>query len=137
MTAPTPVILFPDVAQLCIDAIRAGFATQGNKATIGNKVPTTAPPYVTVRRHGGPRLNLITDQAQIGIESTAESADMAHDNCQLARAYVIAMRGTTRNGAAIYRVGEFAGPQDLPDPISTKPRYVCTLLVAARGTELH
>lgn len=137
MTDPTPLVVFPDVVALCVDAIRAGFKTQGNTTAIANVLPDPAAPCVTVRRHGGPRRDLVTDQAQIGLESYARTAVEAHDNCQLARALVFAMRGTAHDGVAIYRIGELAGPQDLPDPISTLPRYVCTLVVAARGRALQ
>jgi hypothetical protein len=136
---PVPPVVFPDVVELVVDALRAGFTAHGNAAGAGNELPKTRPAagFVLVRRIGGPRRDLVTDSAQLRLEASAPTKPAASDLAQLARALVHAMEGRAVDGVAVYRIGEFAGPQDLPDPVSPQiPRYVFTVLVDARGTAL-
>lgn len=138
MNEGQPAVLFADTISLVIGAIREGLA-------ITDIVVDTAVPndpgrpdmFITVRRHGGPRRDIVTDQAQISLESYAQTDFDARANLQQARAWVNAMRGTVRDGVSIYRIDEFSGPGDLPDPVSELPRSTMTFLVATRGTSLH
>lgn len=134
-----PAIVFPDVVALVVTTVQAGYKAQAVSAHVGNKVPTTKPrptTYVVVRRHGGPRRDFLTDQAQISIECSAPTVAEAQDLAQLARALVHAMAGTVVNGSKVGRIDEFAGPAELPDPIAQLPRVVFTELIAVRGVEL-
>jgi len=129
-------IVFADTTWLVVDAIRDGFTIQGLAVIVDNEVPDDATRYVVVRRQGGPRLDQFRDAAQIRVESIAPTKTEAHDNAQVARAYIQAMRGSVRHGTAIYRIDELAGPAELPDPISQLPRYVFTEVVHTRGRAL-
>lgn len=133
---PVAPVLFGDTVQLVIEAIRDGFALQSVDAVVDNEVPDEAVRYVVVRRQGGPRVDLVRDSAQIRIECLAPTKAEAHDLAQMARAYVFAMRGTVRHGITVGRIEEFAGPAELPDPISQLPRYLFTELVHTRGRAL-
>lgn len=130
----TPVVVFPDAELVCVSYLRAQLAARGDTTAVGTVIPDPRPDsLVMARRLGGPRQTLVSDNAQIGIESWAPTAEAAHDRAQLCRALLLAMRGTTQQGAAVYRVGEIAGPGELPDPLSNQPRYVFSVEVALRG----
>lgn len=132
-----PVVLFPDATALAISAIVAGFITQSESVVVDNQVPVPRPvELVTVRRVGGPIRDLVTDDARLSIETWAATVARAMDLAQLARAFVHAMRGSTVDGYAVYRVTELLGPTELPDPNSTSPRVAQTVQVAVRGAAL-
>jgi hypothetical protein len=95
------------------------------------RVPNPRPSiFLVVRRVGGPRRNLVTDEPMVAVEAWADSDENAHDLIQQARAVLHAAIGT----AGIYRVTEISGPGNLPDPVSDQPRYTQTFQVALRGT---
>lgn len=126
----TDLFVFPDAAAVVCVALVEELDVQA-----GTKVPNPRPTeFVLARRTGGPRLNLVADDAQISIECWAATDEAAHDLAQRARSVVHAMRGTVVDGVTVYRVAEFTGPQDLPDPISHQPRYVFTVSIAMRGS---
>lgn len=133
-----PAILFPDTATLVIDGILAGFEAELITIPVVSKVPTKRPDeFLTVRRLGGPRRDLVTDTAQLAVEAYALTETAAHDYLQIARALIAAMAGTVVNGYQIYKVTEIAGPHEFPDPISESPRYAYSPLVATRGVALN
>ena len=124
-----PVVVFPDAAA----AVTSRLGDELDIET-DHKVPNPRPDeFIVVRRVGGPRRDLVTDEATLTIEAWAQTEEAAHDLAQLARAHVHAMAGTTEGDARVYRVGEFAGPASLPDPESDQPRYTLTVTVAVRG----
>ena len=97
-------------------------------------VPNPRPAmFVRLFRTGGPRLNMVADDAQITVESWANEDTDAHDLAQAVRGLIYATRGTSTGGLSIYRVQEFAGPGWLPDSFSDQPRFTQTFSVAARG----
>lgn len=127
----TPFVLFPDATRIVADRLRALL----EPTPVVTRVPKPRPDrFVLVRRLGGARANLVVDDAQLGIECWDDTDAEAHDLAQLARAHVNAMAGTVAGGVRVYAVREFAGPADLPDPLSNQPRYVFTSQVAVRGT---
>lgn len=129
------VVVFPDAAAVVVGHLRAALAARNDPAKVGTRVPNPRPGrFVRIRRIGGPRLNLVADNPQLSVESWAPTAEQAADLAQLCRGLILAMRGTTVAGVAIYRVNEFAGPAELPDPTSDQPRYVQTFEIAMRGT---
>lgn len=129
------VVVFPDAAAVVVGHLRAELAARDDSAKVGTRVPNPRPArFVRIRRIGGPRLNLVADRPQLSIESWAATEEQAADLAQLCRGLIHAMRGTTVAGVAIYRVTEFAGPAELPDPTSDQPRYVQTFEIAMRGT---
>ncbi len=125
-----PVIVFPDTAAAVIAHLNAVLA-----ANFYGAVPTPRPDtFGTVQRLGGPRRSRFVDEAQLGVECWAPTAGAAHDLAQLARAHINSLPGSTVAGVRFYRVTEAAGPADLPDPLSGQPRFVFTVLVAARAS---
>lgn len=131
-------VLFPDITDRVVAEIQSRLAERGDTVPVRTLVPNPRPArFVTVRRIGGARLNLVADNPTITIEAWGTDEADAHDLCQLARTFVYAMRGTVHDGVGIYRIGEFGGPANLPDPLSDQPRYSCTMTVACRGAELE
>jgi len=126
------LIVFPDVEQLLIDYLTPSLAVP-----VGTAVPNPRPTsFVTVNRFGGPRRGLVVDDAQLGFEYWAERESQAAQLAQLVRAHINALQGQRVNGVQVYRVREFAGPANLPDPLSGQPRYVQQFGVQVRGTAL-
>jgi hypothetical protein len=133
-----PVVIFPDVVDLAVDYVRAGLVARSVTTPVGARTPSAGIPsagFVLLRRLGGVRRDIVTDEAQLGVECWADTEHRAHVTAQLVRALLFALRGDTLEGHPVYRVQEYAGPSALPDPDTSKPRYVFTMLVAVRGME--
>lgn len=128
-------VLFTDAAALVIDELRAALEERDNDAAVGHSAPNPRPPagFVLVRRVGGLRRDLVTDEPMLVIEAWHPSAATAHDLIQTARLVVHAMHGRAVDGVPVYRVTEVSGPAFLPDPLSDQPRYTMTVQVAVRG----
>lgn len=127
---PTHLVVYPDACEVVCPYLAYELGVH-----VGTRVPTSRPStFVVVRRLGGPRLNLVADNAMLGVECWADSEQEAQDLAQLSRGLIHALRGTSQDGVAVYRITEVAGPQELPDPDSDQCRYVFTLQIAMRGT---
>lgn len=125
----TAVVVFPDAT----DVVRTLLDT-ALTPPVRSKVPNPRPAeFVTVRRTGGVRRDLVADNAQVTVESWGATEEDAHDLAQLARAHIGAAPGSVVNGVSIYRVTEQAAPGILPDPLSDQPRYTQTFIIALRG----
>lgn len=134
----TPVVIFPDLVDLAIDYVKAELLARSVTTPVGARTPSTGIPsvgFVLLRRLGGVRRDIVTDEVQLGVECWADTEHRAYTTAQLVRALLFALRGRTLGGHPVYRVQEFAGPAALPDPDTSKPRYVFTHLVAVRGAE--
>jgi hypothetical protein len=128
-------IVYPDATLAAVTAIRDGLTAQSSTATVGTRVPNPRPDlFVTVRRIGGVRRNLVVDSAQLSVECWGLSEQTAHDLAQLCRGFIHAARGTNQDGTVVYHVAEIGGPALLPDPASEQPRYVATYEIGTRGT---
>lgn len=126
-------VLYPDAVHVAISWLE----TQMGPNLLVPRVPNPRPTrMVLVRRVGGPRLNMVADNATLAVEAWDVSEEDAHDLAQEARGYLFAMRGEVVEGVACYRVGDVGGPQLLPDPESDQPRYAFTVNVAMRGAAL-
>lgn len=128
-------ILFPDVAAAVIGALNDqlddfGFAAVPVRSRVPNPRPSR---FVLVFRTGGPRVNVVTDAAQLTIEAWAANDSDAHDLAQAARAILSGLEGTVTGGVTLYGIDEFSGPANLPDPESDQSRYTWTTSVNARG----
>lgn len=124
-----PLVVMPDAVGLLVTHLRTVLDDPVH-ATIPASRPSA---FVLVRRTGGPRADLIRDSAQITLEAYGPTDKAAHDLLQLARAHVHALRGEALGNSTVYRVTEFAGPGNLPDPLSDASRYTLTVQVALRG----
>lgn len=131
----TEVIVFPDAAKLAIDYLRAQLVARGETTVkVGSRIPSPNDhDLIRVFRTGGPSSFFVIDQAQLTVEAYGPNDARAHDLAQLARGLLHAMAGTTQSGVAIYTVNEFSGPQELPDPVTNKPRYTFSIQVSVRG----
>src|SRR5690606_13937018 len=116
------MVVFPDIeALLC-----AWLRTELGDTPVGNKVPNPGPAtFVLVQRDGGTRNSVVTDAAQIGLECWAGTDAAAHDLLQQCRALLLyRLPGQILDGHTVYLVVEMGGPSNLPDPISSMPRWV-------------
>lgn len=133
----TEVIVFPSETDALIVYLREQLEELADGAEVHARIPNPRPArFVTLRRIGGVRTNLVIDTATIVVEAWGDDEDAARDLANLARALLHAAAGTTQSGVRIYRVGEFGGPANLPDPDSDQARFVFTLTVGVRGTAL-
>lgn len=135
------VIVFADATEILIGYLNAAIAELDadvlDGVTVTEKVPKDRPlKFVTLRRGGGVRTSIVTDNPTLLVEAWAQSSAEAHDIAQIVRALLHAVAGTVQGGVAIYKVDEFAGPAELPDPISEQPRYVFTVSASFRGSAL-
>lgn len=122
-------IAFPDAVAAVVTWLEAHV-----DEPVRSKVPNPRPDaFYTVTRTGGPRRNIVTDAAQITVESWALSDEGAHDMAQIARAHLHTIAGEIVNGSPVYRVDELSGPARLPDPLSEQPRYSQSFELAIRG----
>lgn len=132
-----PPVLFPDAEEVVVGFLRGALDDRGDTAEVATRVPNPRPSrLVLVRRLGGPRLNLVADDPQIGVECWDGDTATAHDLAQVCRALIHTMTGRAVDGVPVYRVAELAGPANLPDPLSDQPRYVFTVQIAMRGTAM-
>lgn len=124
------VITFPDTATLVITYLNANLTPPVHGRIPNPRLAT----FVTVTRTGGPKRNLVTDGAQITVESWAATDVAAMALAQLTRGYLNALPGQSVSGVPVYRVDEISGPADLPDPLSDQSRCSQSFTVALRGT---
>lgn len=129
------VALFPDAAERIADAIqvrhRAAFASQ---LVTTNRTPNPRPAeFVKVIGVGGVRRDLVTDVPTLAVEAWASSRSRASALAQEVRAIVHSLAGATFAGYSIQDVAEYAGPGDLPDPLSDQSRYSATYAVSIRS----
>jgi len=131
------VIVFPDAAALTIDYLMAQLAARSIDATVGSRIPSPInDTFVRVFRTGGlanEATAFLTEQVQLTFEIYSLKAETAHDVAMLCRGLVHAMQGTVQDTVTVYGVDEFSGPQEFPDPLTEKPRWVFTLQVSVRG----
>lgn len=127
---PIGVITFPNCAALVIIRMRAALPGLTFVHDVPNPRPAT---FVRIFRTGGPKATLVTDAAQLTIESWAADADTACDNAELVRAHINDLPGRVVNGHAFYLVEEMSGPAELPDPVSMSRRFTWTASVHVRG----
>jgi hypothetical protein len=121
--------LFGDTVALVINRLRPELGS----VPIGARVPNPRPAaFVVVLRTGGVQETPVTEGAQITVEAWSNRSENAHDLAQLCRAHLHAMQGEVVDGVQVYRVDEFSGPGDLPDPVSTQARYTFTVSITVR-----
>ena len=122
------VITFPDATQVVIDGLDPNITVP-----VLSRVPNPRPvSFVTIRRVGGVRRNIVTDSPTVTAEAWAETDEDAHDLAQQVRAHVHALVGTQVDGVLVCKVDEFAGPAHIPDPTSNTPRYTQTFSISLR-----
>lgn len=122
------MILFPD-AEAIICEYLSDVLTEQVVTQIPNPRPET---FVQVLRVGGPLRNLVTDEATVTISSFGRLQQEAHDLSQRVRGWLHDLPYESLPNP-VYRITEFTGPANLPDPLSDQARYSQTFSVAVRG----
>jgi hypothetical protein len=132
----TPTLIFPDAVALALAELTAQLpAITGQDIPVVNRVPSPRPPtFVRVRRQGGTRATMVTENATLAVEAWAEDAPGADDLAQACRAVLFSMAGRkAANGVPVYRVEDVGGPADVPDPLSDQPIAQFSVGVHVRG----
>jgi|SRR5690625_1849651 len=128
------VVIFPDIEQLLVNHLSVALPQRGYNITVHTQIPGTRPEsFVTVPRVGGPRRNQVVDSATISVDSWAIRPKPAHDLAQMVRGLIGALPGQMLDGYPIYRVTEFTGPGNMPDPRSQHARYTQAFSILVRG----
>lgn len=124
------LILFPNA-----QAVVAGFLRDEGFARVERVVPNPRPTgeLIVVRRTGGPRQTIVSDNAFLTVESWHDTDADAHDLAQEVRGLLHTLPGQIVDGTVVYGVDELAGPADLPDPLSNQARYTQSFAVHLRG----
>ena len=100
------------------------------------KTPAPSLPgrFVLLRRTGGPRVGLVTDQPMLTVECWATTLPSAADLARTVRAHIGATPGRL---AGVHRVQEFSGPAVLPSPDAPgHVRVTWTVALDVRGAAL-
>lgn len=130
-------IVFPDATSVTIDYLLDRLAEHAETIPVVKDIPDPRPArFVRVLRLGGPRRNLVVDQATLAVESWDDDPAGAMDLAQLVRGLLHAAEGVTEDGTTIYTVDEFSGPAELPDPLSNQPRVTQQFSIGFRGSAL-
>lgn len=129
------VVVFPDIEDLLVEYLSAELPKRGfGDVSVHTQIPAQRPEsFVTVPRVGGPRRNQVVDAATISADSWALRPKAAHDLAQVVRGLIGALPGQSLGGYPIYRVTEFTGPGNLPDPRSQHARYTQAFSILIRG----
>lgn len=129
------VALFPDAPERVADAIQARHrATFGSQLVTTNRTPNPRPSeFVKVILVGGTRRDQVTDVPTLAVEAWSSSRSRAGALAQEVRAVIHSLEGATFAGYTFGEVAEFAGPGDLPDPLSDQSRYTATYAVSIRS----
>lgn len=129
------VLTYPDIERVLVDIL-----AEELDATVALQVPRNrpddAPAFVVVRRLGGVRTGVVTDDPMVTIEAWAPNRTEAFDLVEQARTIVSGLAGSERDGVTFYTATETSGPTNLPDPDSAQPRYTITLILRVRGSEV-
>lgn len=105
----------------------------GGTLEVGNRTPNPRPAvFAKVLGVGGTRRDRVTDVPTLAVEAWADTRSRAAALAQELRACLYSLEGTSAAGYVIQEVVEFAGPADLPDPLSDQFRYSATYAVAIR-----
>lgn len=127
----TEVIAFPDVEALLVADLTAELTARSDTADVATFIPNPRPArLVRVMRAGGPGLDIVRDAPTVIFDCWGTDETDAADLCRLVRALVWSL--PARDGS-VFRVREFAGPSNFPDPASANPRYRFTASLHTRG----
>lgn len=98
-------------------------------------IPRTRPAeFIRVLRVGGSRRNVSTWVPTLAVESWAQRKSEAWEIAQLVDSLMYWF--TEIAGHAVYDVTEFAGPGNLPDPLTDQARYTATYAVPIRAQQV-
>ncbi|GAA3856481.1 hypothetical protein GCM10023084_07910 [Streptomyces lacrimifluminis] len=128
-----PVIVMPDAVAVVTGYLRSALAAAGEPVPVVSRIPSPRPSrFVRVERLGGLQQTVVSDRARLDFHAWAATEAGAHDLCALVRGLLGAIPGV-RDAVTVYTVTEVGGPQWLPDPESSQPRYAFAAEVHMRG----
>lgn len=127
-------VIFPDVELWATGYLRAALAARTEPYAaavyVGTAVPSTRRDrMVTVRRDGGPRLDVIREAARLGVNVWGKTEQEVSDLARLVRALLWA----APDGKPVTKVTELSGPSPIPD---VQPRRFLTFELVVRGSTL-
>lgn len=132
------VVLFADVELTITGLLRTALAARAepytddvyvsisSPADTATGEPTTPARMVTVRRDGGPRLDVARDQARVAVNVWASTEQDCNDLARMVAALMWAMP----DGNPIVRVDQTSGPTTIPDD---RPHKYLTFDITLRG----
>lgn len=132
------ILIAPDVVALAIGWLRTELPTipDQNAVPVHRAVPDPRPPtFITCRLAPGSGIDPalpVVDVVQLNFEAWAPTVAAAQDLAQNARAVMLAAKGVVVSGIQVYRAEDFAGPAELPDPLSNLPRFVFSIQLSIR-----
>lgn len=123
------IVVFGDVEALAVATLNTDDRVPGAWST---KVPNPRPDeFGRVKRFGGPRETLVSENANLLVEAWALTEARALEILNLARAVLASQDGP------LFGYGELGGPNNLPDPtVPEMVRYTLNISVRARGSVL-
>lgn len=129
-----PLIVFPDVELWATGYLRAQLdareETYAQGVKVGVEVPNPRPArFVTVRRDGGPRLDVIREAARLSVNVWASTTKDASDLAALVRAIL----GASAGEGPILRARELSGPSPIADE-SKQSRMFLVVELTVRGS---
>jgi hypothetical protein len=134
-----PLVIFPDVPQWAVGYIRSNLALRAEPYAQNVYVATETPNprrsrMVIIRRDGGPRLDVVREQARLGVQvwgpETATGDEEVADLTQLVRALFAASPGE----GPVRKATETGGPLS-PLETSVQPLRFFTVELIVRGTD--
>jgi hypothetical protein len=134
------VVLFDDVELLVTGALRTALVARAEPYTDDVYVsissptdpdtgqPETPARMVTIRRDGGPRLDVARDQPRIAVNVWATTEQDCNDLARMVAALIWALP----DGDPILRVDQTSGPTTIPDD---RPHKYLTFDLLMRGVD--
>lgn len=90
--------------------------------------------FIRVIRNGGPRRDVVVDEATYTLECWAGNRDRANELARIAAGWMLSIVGKTVREAFFSYSEILSGPSNSPDPATGAPRYLLTgRLVLSRG----
>jgi len=136
----TEVIQSADIEQALCDWLSTKLAAYGRSVHVGTLIPNPRPgEFVRVLLVGGQRQrgSRVIDTQTVALEAWAAAEGAACSLALLLEALSLSMPDQDVTGLTVYRVDEFAGPANLPDPESTQSRYTMTLSFTTRASAVE
>lgn len=129
-----PLVAFDDVELLLTTYLRTALNARTEPYVIGvkisNKTPNPLPTrLVTIRRDGGPRLDVAREAARVGVNVWAATEQDVSDLARLVRALIWACP----TGSPICKVTELSGPSPIAD---VAPKRYLTYELVVKGTSI-
>lgn len=127
------LVVMADAELLFGDYLRVGLAgLLGRAIAVGTRLanlPARPAESVLLFRTGGPARTLVSDGPQLTLETRAPLESKAWELMSYGHALMLAagrLGVILPGGHQVHSVIEFAGPANLPDPVTNSPRYTAT-----------